>query len=51
VTRRGALRSEFQRSCFMGTEIDALAIGDCFLAKEGQEPGIPRNYASAFQPD
>jgi carbamoyltransferase len=37
--------------CFMGTEIDALAIGDCYLAKEDQDPGLQRNYEGAFEPD
>jgi carbamoyltransferase len=37
--------------CFMGTEIDALAIGDCYLAKEDQDPGLRRSYAGAFEPD
>jgi carbamoyltransferase len=37
--------------CFMGTEIEALAIGNCFLAKEDQDASLKRNYASAFEPD
>jgi carbamoyltransferase len=37
--------------CFMGTEIDALAIGDCYLAKEDQDPGLRQSYAGAFEPD
>jgi carbamoyltransferase len=37
--------------CFMGTEIDALAIGDCYLAKEEQDPTLRRSYASSFEPD
>ena len=38
--------------CFMGTEIDCLAIGNCFLRKEDQEPSllIP-NYETRFEPD
>ena len=26
--------------CFMGTEIEVLAIGNCFLKKEDQQPVI-----------
>jgi carbamoyltransferase len=37
--------------CFMGTEIDALAIGNCFLVKEEQDTALKRNYESAFEPD
>jgi carbamoyltransferase len=37
--------------CFMGTEIEALAVGNCFLRKEDQDPGLKRNYESAFELD
>jgi carbamoyltransferase len=37
--------------CFMGTEIEALAIGNCFLKKDEQDPGLKRNYENAFEPD
>ena len=37
--------------CFMGTEIEALAIGDCFLRKEEQDPKLKQNYAVAFELD
>ncbi len=37
--------------CFMGTEIEALAIGACFLCKEEQNPQFKRDYASSFDPD
>jgi carbamoyltransferase len=30
--------------CFMGTEIDALAIGNCFLLKEEQDPALKKSY-------
>jgi carbamoyltransferase len=36
---------------FMGTGIDALAIGNCFLRKEGQDPRLKRDYAHAFVAD
>jgi carbamoyltransferase len=37
--------------CFMGTEIEALAIGNCFLRKEAQNPGLRRDYMKAFERD
>jgi carbamoyltransferase len=37
--------------CFMGTEIEALAIGNCFLRKEEQESSLKQNYEAAFEPD
>ena len=37
--------------CFMGTEIEALAIGNCFLRKEDQDPGLKKNYETAFELD
>ena len=37
--------------CFMGTEIEALAIGNCFLRKDEQDPALRRTYASVFDPD
>jgi carbamoyltransferase len=37
--------------CFMGTEIEALAIGDCFLKKEEQDPAKKLDYRTAFSPD
>lgn len=37
--------------CFMGTEIDALAIGNCLLKKELQEPSLGGDYHGTFQAD
>ena len=37
--------------CFMGTEIEALAIGNCFLRKEDQDPALKKNYETAFELD
>jgi carbamoyltransferase len=37
--------------CFMGTEIESLAIGDCFLRKEDQPAELRLNYESAFEKD
>src|SRR6185503_17020109 len=37
--------------CFMGTQIEALAVGDCFLVKEEQDPALAIDYASSLEPD
>jgi carbamoyltransferase len=37
--------------CFMGTEIDVLAVGNCFLVKEDQDPALRRDYRNAFSLD
>jgi carbamoyltransferase len=37
--------------CFMGTEMEGLAIGTCFLRKERQEPGLKQNYRDGFALD
>jgi carbamoyltransferase len=37
--------------CFMGTELDVLAIGNCYLRKDAQDPALKRNYESAFELD
>jgi carbamoyltransferase len=37
--------------CFMGTEIESLAIGNSFLRKEDQPPGLKRNYQTGFELD
>jgi carbamoyltransferase len=37
--------------CFMGTEIEALAVGDCFLRKEDQDPALKQNYEEKFELD
>ena len=37
--------------CFMGTEIEALAIGNCFLKKEDQNPELRNSYAPQIAPD
>ena len=37
--------------CFMGTELDALAIGNCYLRKEAQDPALKQNYETAFELD
>jgi carbamoyltransferase len=37
--------------CFMGTEMEVLVAGNCFLRKEDQPSELKRNYAKAFSPD
>jgi carbamoyltransferase len=37
--------------CFMGTEIEALAVGNCFLRKEAQNPALKQNYEHKFELD
>ena len=37
--------------CFMGTELDVLAIGNCYLRKGDQDPALKREYKGAFELD
>jgi carbamoyltransferase len=37
--------------CFMGTEIDLMAVGNCLLRKEEQDPALKRDYRGEFEPD
>ena len=37
--------------CFMGSEIDVLAAGNCYLVKDEQDPALRRNYQDEFEPD
>ncbi len=37
--------------CFMGTEIESLAVGNCFLRKEDQAAGMKREYQHEFALD
>ena len=37
--------------CFMGTEIEALAIGNCYLQKEEQDPALKVDYSGDFELD
>lgn len=37
--------------CFMGTELDALAIGNCFLRKSEQDLHRRLDYRTCFTPD
>jgi carbamoyltransferase len=37
--------------CFMGTGIEVLAIGNCLLRKEMQDPSLKSDYKEAFERD
>jgi len=37
--------------CFMGTELDALAVGNLYLVKGDQDPALKRDYKNAFELD
>jgi carbamoyltransferase len=37
--------------CFMGTEIEQLAVGNCLLRKEDQDSSLKRDYKDAFDLD
>ena len=38
--------------CFMGTGLDCLAIGNCFLRKEAQDPAlVVEDHEDSFEPD
>lgn len=37
--------------CFMGTDIERLAVGNCWLRKEEQDRALARDYRGAFDPD
>ena len=37
--------------CFMGTETETLAVGNCFMRKEHQNPALKRNHQDAFELD
>ncbi|MFA7667188.1 MAG: carbamoyltransferase [Burkholderiaceae bacterium] len=38
-------------ACFMGTDIELLAVGNCLLRKEDQPVGLARDHRGAFAPD
>jgi carbamoyltransferase len=37
--------------CFMGTDLDVLAVGNCYLRKEDQDAALKQNYETAFELD
>ena len=38
-------------NCFMGTELDNLVIGNCFLEKNKQNPDLKKDYINEFELD
>ena len=38
-------------NCFMGTELDNLVIGNCYLEKNKQDPKLKKNYTNKFKLD
>ncbi len=37
--------------CFMGSEIERLAVGNCYLVKEAQDPALKLDYKDEFELD
>jgi carbamoyltransferase len=37
--------------CFMGTDLECLAVGNCFLRKEEQMPALRKRYENTFEAD
>ena len=37
--------------CFMGSDIEVLVVGDCFLKKEEQSPDLKVDYKDTFELD
>jgi carbamoyltransferase len=37
--------------CFMGSAIEVLVVGNCYLRKEAQDPRLTRDYKAMFAPD
>ena len=37
--------------CFMGTELDKLVIGNCYLDKKKQNPSLKKDYVKEFELD
>jgi carbamoyltransferase len=37
--------------CFMGTDIEVLAVGNCYLRKEDQDPALKVSYENQFELD
>ncbi|MCC6779455.1 MAG: carbamoyltransferase [Hyphomicrobiales bacterium] len=37
--------------CFMGTELDALVVGNVYLEKHAQDPALKQDYKDAFELD
>src|SRR5262245_6778539 len=37
--------------CFMGNELDVLAVGNCYLRKQDQDAALKQHYETAFELD
>jgi carbamoyltransferase len=37
--------------CFIGTDIESLAVGDCVLCREKQDPQLIKRYERRFELD
>ena len=37
--------------CLMGTEMEFLAVGNCILRKENQDPALAKDYKNAYELD
>ncbi len=37
--------------CFMGTDIEVLVFGNCYMRKDAQDAGLARDHRAAFAPD
>ncbi len=37
--------------CFMGTDIEMLAVGNCVLRKDEQDPSLKKDYRNSFELD
>jgi carbamoyltransferase len=37
--------------CFMGTEMETLVVGNCFLRKDAQDKSLARDYKDKFELD
>ena len=38
-------------NCFMGTDLDKLVIGNCYLDKNDQNPALKKDYTNEFELD
>ncbi len=38
-------------NCFMGTDLDKLVIGNCYLDKDNQNPSLKKDYNNEFELD
>ena len=37
--------------CFMGTDIEVLAVGNCYLRKDDQDQSLRKSYENQFELD